>query len=82
MSFLKETINYVLTLEADDTNTLTWYIDVALAVHFNMKSHTGAVLAMVKGAIIRSSTKQKVNSRSSTESELIDVDKKYPGCYG
>ena len=30
MSLLKGTINDVLTLEADDTNTLTWYIDVAL----------------------------------------------------
>jgi hypothetical protein len=31
---------------------------------------------MGKGAIISSSTKQKVNSHSSTESELIGVDDK------
>jgi hypothetical protein len=31
---------------------------------------------MGKGAIIGSSTKQKVNSRSSTESKLIGVDDK------
>jgi hypothetical protein len=55
---------------------LTWYIDVAFAVHGDMKSHTGAVFTMGKGAIIGSSTKQKVNSRSSTESELIGVDDK------
>jgi hypothetical protein len=41
-----------------------------------MKSHVGAVFTMGKGAIIGSSTKQKVNSRSSTESELIGVDDK------
>jgi hypothetical protein len=41
-----------------------------------MKSRTGAVFTMGKGAIIGSSTKQKVNSRSSTESELIGVDDK------
>ena len=76
MGFLKGTIDDVLTLEADDTNTLTWYIDVAFAVHGDMKSHTGAVFTMGKGAIISSSTKQKVNSRSSTESELIGVDDK------
>jgi hypothetical protein len=76
MSFMKGTIDDVLTLEADDTNTLTWYIDVAFAVHGDMKSHTGAVFTMGKGSIISSSTKQKVNSRSSTESEMIGVDDK------
>jgi hypothetical protein len=63
-----------LKLEADDTNTLTWYINAAFAVHEDMKSHTGAMSTMDKGAIIGSSTKQKVNSRSSTESKLIGVD--------
>ena len=62
--------------EADNKNTLTWYIDVSLAVHANMKSHTGLILTMGKGEIICSSTKQKVNSQSSTESDLIDVDDK------
>jgi hypothetical protein len=76
MSFMKETIDDVLMLEADDTNTLMWYIDVAFAIHGDMKSHTGAVFTMGKGAIISSSTKQRVNSRSSTESELIGVDGK------
>jgi hypothetical protein len=76
LSFLKGTIDDILKLEADDTNTLTWYIDAAFAVHTDMKSNTGAVFTMGKGVIIGSSTKQKVNSRSSTESELIEVDDK------
>jgi hypothetical protein len=76
LSFLKGTITDVLMLEADDTNILTWYIDAAFAVHADMKSHTGAVFTMGKGDIISSSTKQKVNSRSSTEFELIGVDDK------
>jgi hypothetical protein len=80
MSYLKGTINDVLTLEADDTNTLTWYIDAAFAVHPDMKSHTGAMFTMGKGAIISSSSKQKVNSRSSTEAELIGVDDKISKC--
>jgi hypothetical protein len=63
-------------LEADDTSTLTWYSDAAFTVHADMKSHTGAMFTMGKGAIIGSSTKQKVNSRSSTESELIGVEDK------
>jgi hypothetical protein len=46
LSFLKGTINDVLKLEADDTNTLMWYIDAAFVVHADMKSHTGAVFTM------------------------------------
>ena len=61
MSILKGTINGVLTLEADDTNTLTWYICVALYVHTYVKIHTRAVPTMGKGAMIRSYTKKKVN---------------------
>ena len=63
-------------MEADNTQTLTWYIDAAFAVHHDMKSHTGATFTLGKGAIMADSTKQKVNSRSSTESELNGIDDK------
>jgi hypothetical protein len=74
LGFLKGTIEDVLTLEADDTQTMMWYIDAAFAVHADMKSHTGAIFTMGKGAIISDSRKQKVNARSSTESEIVGVD--------
>ena len=74
--FLKGSINNVLTLRADDTNTLTCYIGVELEFNIYMKSHTGAVFTMVKGEIISSSKNQKLNSQSSTESDLIGVDEK------
>ena len=48
MSLLKGTMNNVLMLEADDTNNLIWFIDVALSVHTNMKCSTGAVFMMGK----------------------------------
>jgi hypothetical protein len=54
----------ILMLEADNTQTLTWYIDTAFAVHPNMKSYTGATFTLRKGAIAANSIKQKVNSRS------------------
>lgn len=74
LGFLLATINDVLTLEADDTQTITWYIDAAFAVHVDMKSHTGGTMTLGKGSPDSSSLKQKVNSRSSTESELISID--------
>ena len=65
-SFLEGTINYVLTLETDDRNTLTWFINVRLAVHTDMKRYMGAVFVMGKGDIISISAKKKLNLRSST----------------
>ena len=41
-----------------------------------MESHTGIFFTMGKGAIMSASTKQKVNSRSSTEAELNATDEK------
>ena len=76
MGFLKHTKDDVLTLEADDTQTLNWYIDAAFAVHPDMRSQTGATFTLGKGMIIVDSTKQKINSRSSTEAELNGVDDK------
>ena len=74
MSYLKEIKNLVLTLEAEKYYILTWYIDASYAVHNNMKSHTGAVLTMGKGAVYRRSTKQKINTKSSTEADLVGID--------
>eukprot|EP00957_Ditylum_brightwellii_P055391 4198062-Ditylum_brightwellii.AAC.1 len=59
MGFLLYTINDTLHLRADDSHTLTWYIDAAFAVHPDMKSHTGAIFTLEKGVICSDSTKQK-----------------------
>ena len=74
MAFLQETKNDVLTLEADDNQSSEYWIDAAFAVHPDYKSHTGAMLSLGKGAVSSLSMKQKVNSRSSTEAELIGID--------
>ena len=68
----------VLTLEYDHNNTICWWIDAAFAVHSDFKSHTGGVLTMGKGSIYASSTKQKLNTKSSTEAELVAVDNLMP----
>ena len=55
------------------------HINVAYAVHSDMKRHTGVTLTWGKGSLISESTKQKVNARSSTEAELITKSTKYCG---
>jgi hypothetical protein len=39
-----------------------------------MRSHTGAVLSLGQGALMSMSLKQKINTKSSTEAELVGVD--------
>ena len=64
----------MLTLSADDTRVIKWDVDAAYAVHKDLNSQTRAVMTMGRGAAIATSLKQKLNTRSSTEAELVAVD--------
>jgi hypothetical protein len=48
--------------------------DAAFAVHPDFRSHKGAILTTGKGAIMSISRKQGMNTRSSTEAELVAAD--------
>ena len=57
-------------------------MDASFAVHPNMRSHTGCVMMLGARAVYASSTKQKLNTRSSTEAELVGVYDAMPPIYG
>ena len=59
---------------ANGSGILKWWIDASFAVHPNMRGHTGGGLSMGRGFPIVTSTKQKLNTRSSTETEIVGVD--------
>ena len=60
-----------LTLEVDKMGVLKWWIDSSHNVHEDCRGHTGTMLSLGKGAALSGSTKQKLNTRSSTETELV-----------
>ena len=74
MKYLNGTKKLVLTISADSLSVVKWYVDASFAVHPDFKSHTGAVMTMGKGAVQTLSRKQKLNTRSSTEAELVGAD--------
>ena len=74
IKFLNGTRADKLTLSADDLHVVKWYVDAAFAVHPDFRSHTGAVMTYGTGAAQSISRKQKLNTRSSTESELVGAD--------
>jgi hypothetical protein len=78
MKYLRQTIDLPLTLEADDMHVVKWWVDASFAVHPDMKSHTGATMSLGKGAAYSRSTRQRLNTKSSTEAELVGVDDVMP----
>ena len=54
----------------NDGILLTW-IDAAYAVHEDMRSQSGGAVSKGHGVLNGKSMKQRLNSKSSTESEVI-----------
>jgi hypothetical protein len=78
IEYLRESIYLPLILGWDESGVLTWSVDASFAVHMDMRSHTGMALTLGRGALISGSYKQKINTKSSTESELVGVEDGMP----
>ena len=73
LNFLRATQTQVATISMDNLGEIKWYVNAAFAMHQDYKSHMGACMTLGSGTLCSISTKQKVNSRSFTEAELIVV---------
>ena len=60
-----------LIISAYKSGMIKWYIDGSYVVRPNMRVHTGRVLTMRRGFPISALSKQKTNTRSFTESEIV-----------
>ena len=74
IKYLRRYPTLALTLEADTLSIVKHYVDASYAVHRDMRSHTGGCTTFGKGAVTSMSNRQKLNTRSSTEAELVGVD--------
>jgi hypothetical protein len=63
-----------LILSASGSGIRKWWVDASFAVHPNMRGHSGEGLSLGQGFSIVSSTKQKLNTRSSTETVIVVAD--------
>jgi len=73
LEYINGTINLEYTLGADSLNKLWTWVDASYAVHPDMKSHTGGIMSLYLGGIAQKSTKHKLNTKSSTEAELVQI---------
>ena len=74
LKYLQSTRNLVLTLYLDGSGTIKWWVDTSFAVHHDMRSHTRGSMSILKGAVYSASSKQKLNTNTSTEAELVGVN--------
>ena len=76
LKYLNGTKKLRLTLSADNLNCIKWFVDASFAVHPEYKSPTGATMSFGNGVgtVQSISRKQKLNTKSSTEAELVGVD--------
>ena len=66
IKYLRFTPKLDLTLQLGNFHIIKCNTDGAFAVHLDMKSHTGGLVTMGKGACYASSTRHKLNTKSIT----------------
>ena len=79
MKYLNATKTVKKYMSIDNPAIVKWYVDASYAVHPDFKSHTGGVMTQGNGSIITVSRKQKMNTTSSTEAELVATHDCLPG---
>jgi len=71
LKYTYKTIDLPRVIGAENINMLQTWVDAAYAVHNDMQSHTGGIISLGHGVISSKSSKQKINTKSSTEAELV-----------
>ena len=78
LRYLQATIADKRIMRPDSlTRVFTW-IDAAYGVHHDARSHTGGCMSMGWGMIHCKSSRQKLNTKSSTEAEVIGMSDYIP----
>ena len=78
LEYVKGTLDLEYTLGAEGMDKLQTWVDASYAVHPDMKSHTGGIMSFGTGGFVPKSSKQKLNTKSSTEAELVGASDYLP----
>ena len=72
------TMSLGLTFAIDNIWLVMLVVDASSALHVDCKGHTGVMMTFGKGAVTSFSWKPKINTKSSTDAELVGVDDALP----
>jgi hypothetical protein len=73
IKYLRGTQAKYLCLQADKHISVLAWVDVSYGVHEDYKSHTACVIGIGKGPVYAKSSTQKLNTKSSSEAELVGL---------
>ena len=74
VKYLYRNPNLPLTLNMTNMSLISCWVGASFTVHPDYKGHTGGTMSLGKGSMIDICQKQKFNTRSLTEVELVSVD--------
>ena len=78
LNYLHATINMPRIIGAGGMDVMQTYVDASYAIHMDMKGHTGGLMTMGRGIIQGKASKQKINTKSSTETEFVGASDYIP----
>lgn len=74
LEYLKGTKYMKLTLSINNMSKIMGWVDVSDQTHEDCKGHTSVMMSLGGVVVISCSIKQKINTKSSTELELVASD--------
>ena len=74
MRYIRGMRTLPLIISANKISILMWWVDALFAVHPSIRGHYGGGFSLGYGFTIVSSTKQKLNTRRSTDTEMLGAD--------
>ena len=78
LTYLNGTLDLPRIIGADNIDSLDTWVDASYASHDDMRGHTGGLMSFGRGAVHHKCSKQKLNTKISTESELIGASDYIP----
>ena len=78
IKYLEATRWFPIKMDADGIMIIKWWIDVSYGVHKDFQGHTGGTIILGTRQPSSTPQKQKLNTRSSTESELVGIENIMP----
>ena len=78
LSFIKSAINEKRIIGAESLTEIINFIDASHTVHDNFRSHMGGLISLGLGITLGKSAMEKLNAKSTCESELIGTAEYLP----
>ena len=78
LKLLKQTINDKRVMWSDKLSQIFTWVDAVYGIHTNLKSHTGGGISFGYRLLHYKSSKQTLNTKRSTESEVVGVSDYLP----